>query len=902
MMMPLPGLVTIAIGSSVLGLLTLLRALHGLSIPGRLYDALAVVLIRRSRLFDEAFYRENNRDLAGTGCSPLLHYARIGDREGRCPSACFDPAYYRLQVASRLARSQALLHYLLLGRYRRRSPSAWFDSAFYLRENKDVARAGQEPLAHYLGIGARQGRSPSEAFDSRGYLEAYPDVRACELNPLLHFVTEGRFQGRRARFDQGAEPRGTGFDPDGCQHQDPQQHPQREWQGADGLIARLLALETGRAKRPDGQQALVDLVIPVYRGRLETLRCLLSVLRAKVEVAHEVIVINDASPDPVLSATLRRLDAAGLISLIEQPSNQGFVRTANLGLALHPERDVLLLNADTEVYDGWLDRLRRTALQQGRVGTVTPLSNNASICSYPRRGRDNPYPFELSDGQLDALAARVNQGLSIPAPTAVGFCMYLRRACLDEVGLFDAEAFSPGYGEENDFSQRAAILGWQHRIAADVFVRHWGARSFRGERGRYMQAAKARIAERYPGYRRQIQAFDAADPLAEARERLDWGRLTRQCRRENVLILHHRRGGGSARRVAAEVERLRRRGLGVFLLRPVPGDPWRLELQQPALLSLPNLPRVRLGDRESFARLLAALRITEVQTHGLFDLVPGAIVHLEHWVRSLGLRWVAYLHDYKAICPRVNLADRRGHYCGELGEAQCRRCLTLNGSEFGRPPIAAWRAMHGRALGAAASVCVPDEEVAQRIRRYLPDLALEVSAHEIADPAVARPWLTAPVPMRLPHVVVLGAIGRRKGFDVLLRCARAAHRQRLQLRFTLLGFSRDDRQLRAAGVEVSGRYPDAEALERLQRLAPDLLWLPSVCPETFSYTLSIALRTGLPVCAFDLGAIGARLRRLGISDGLTDLRLADRPAALNRFLVSLAAGKTTAGPAAALAG
>ncbi len=664
-------------------------------------------------------------------------------------------------------------------------------------------------------------------------------------------------------------------------------------------MARLLALASSRwPRRSDDQPSFVDVVVPVYRGRLETLRCLLSVLSAKVAVAYELIVINDASPDPVLSAALRQLASAGLISLIEQPTNQGFVKTANLGLALHPERDVLLLNADTEVYDGWLDRLRRTALQQGRVGTVTPLSNNASICSYPRRNQDNPYPFELTDAQLAALAARVNQGLSVPAPTAVGFCMYLRRACLDEVGRFDAEAFSPGYGEENDFSQRAASLGWQHRIAADVFVRHWGARSFRGEKGRYVRAATARIAERYPSYRRQIQAFDAADPLAEARERLDWGRLARQRRRENVLILHHRRGGGSARRVAAEVERLQRRGLGVFLLRPVPGDPWRLEIEQPAMLSLPNLPRLKIDDGAGFTRLLSTLRITEVQTHGLFDLVPSAIVHLERLVRSLGLRWVAYLHDYKAICPRVNLADRRGRYCGELGEAHCRRCLALNGSEFGRPSIAAWRAMHARALSAAASVRVPDDEVAQRIQRYFPDLRLEVSAHEIADTAAAASWRRESTAEWRRHVVVLGAIGRRKGFDVLLRCARAARAQGLRLRFTLLGFSSDDRQLRAAGVQVSGRYPDVEALERLQRLSPDLLWLPSVCPETFSYTLSIALRTGLPVCAFDLGAIGARLRRLGIGDGLVDLSLADQPQALNRCLASLAAGNTGPGRAA----
>ncbi len=888
MMMPLPVPLAIALGSSLLLWLGILRALHRLPPLGLFYDACVRVLILRSGLFDEGFYRENNRDLNREGCSPILHYARIGDREGRCPSACFDPAYYRLQASSSLARSQALLHYLLVGRLRRLSPSAWFDAAFYLRENKDVARARREPLGHYLSAGAQQGRSPSACFDSPGYWDAYADVRASGINPLLHYVIEGRFQGRQTGFARPSDARA----PMPCG---------ARWSGVDQLIAQLAALDCSQLDPLDPLDQVeqskhrpkrVDVVIPVYRGRLETLRCLLSVLRAKVEVAHELVVINDASADPVLCATLRQLNSVGRITLVEQASNQGFVKTANLGLSLHPERDVLLLNADTEVYDGWLDRLHRAAMQQPRVGTVTPLSNNASICSYPRRGRDNPYPLELDDAALDALAARVNRGRSVPAPTAVGFCMYLRRACLDEIGLFDAEAFSPGYGEENDFSLRASQRGWVHLIATDVFVHHWGARSFRGEKGRYMTAASSLIAKRYPSYRRQIAAFDAADPLAEARERLDWGRLVRQRKQENLLILHHRRGGGSARRVAAEIERRQRSGAAVFLLRPVPGDPRRLELEQPSLAELPNLPPVLIEDTAGLSRMLQALQITEVQTHGLFDLVPQAIACLERLVRSLGLRWVAYLHDYKPICPRVNLVDRRGRYCGEPAEAQCRRCLTLNGSEFGRPAIADWRALHGRALSAAAAVRVPDQEVAQRIGRYFPDLPIEVSAHQIVESWTPAPPPPRPLGLQQPHVVVVGAIGQRKGFAVLLRCARAARAQGLRLRFSLLGFSLDDRRLEAAGVQVSGRYRDLEALERLRRLSPDLLWLPSVCPETFSYTLSIALRTGLPVCAFDLGAIAARLRRLGISDGLMELSLADRPRALNRFLIALAAGRS----------
>ncbi len=945
--MRLPVSVSVYLGSSTLLLAALLRWLSWIPLIGVIYRAWVCRLVWQSGLFDERFYRDNNCDLDAQGSLLLQHYALIGDQEGRCPSACFDPAYYRLQARSRTARAQALLHYLLVGRHRRLSPSAWFDTGHYLEQNKDVARARLEPLRHFLTEGAAQGRTPSSAFDSAGYLQAYSDVRSGGCNPLLHYICEGRFQARRTRFSADTEKSSHSRGVKALKKVQPQggaeTASEQEWISTETLLARLESLPpkrrpqapstglspelshrlgqsvTARTNRVDGssestapaqsarEQIPIDVVVPVYRGRPETLRCLLSLLTARVEIAHEVVVINDASPDPVISGALCNLAAAGLITLLEHSTNQGFVKTANRGLRLHPERDVLLLNADTEVYDGWLDRLNRTALQRANIGTVAPFSNNATICSYPQRGCDNPYPLEIEYRELDALAARVNCGVSLAAPTSVGFCMFVRRACLDDVGYFDEDAFSPGYGEENDFSQRASSRGWVHLIAADVFVRHWGARSFRGEKGHHMTAAKAVIARRYPGYRRQIAAFDHADPLAEARRRLDWGRLARQERKHNVLILHHRRGGGSARRVEAEISTLRQRGVGVFLLRPVAGDPRSVELSQPERAPLPNLPRFSISEGTGLVQLLKTLRISEVQTHGLFDLIPDAVAHLEQLVRSLGLRWVAYLHDYKVICPRVNLADRRGRYCGERGEDQCRRCLVLNGSEFGRPTIAVWRAMHRQALTAAALIRVPDQEVEERLRGYLPELKLQVCANEVSDANAVDGHSLGSLPVRSvarnsqlqwlsphpSHVVVVGAIGRRKGFDVLLRCARQARLSGLRLRFTLMGFGLDDVRLKAGGVDVSGRYQDVDAFGLLTRLSADVIWLPSVCPETYSYTLSLALRTGLPICAFDVGAIAARLRRLGRSDGVVALSMADRPAVLNRFLISLASGNST---------
>jgi hypothetical protein len=190
-------------------------------------------------------------------------------------------------------------------------------------------------------------------------------------------------------------------------------------------------------------------------------------------------------------------------------------------MALHPDRVVVLLNSDTEVANDWLDRLQRSALSQPDIGTATPFSNNATICSYPFEGWTGGMPGTLGLAALDALFASVNPGRIADLPTGVGFCMYIRRACLAEVGSFDAERFGRGYGEENDFCLRAAAAGWRSVLAGDVFVFHEGAVSFSEERAAQTQVATKTLLDLHPDYVRMVREFVARDPLRVLRAAVD---------------------------------------------------------------------------------------------------------------------------------------------------------------------------------------------------------------------------------------------------------------------------------------------------------------------------------------------------------------------------------------------
>src|SRR5205807_2806849 len=133
------------------------------------------------------------------------------------------------------------------------------------------------------------------------------------------------------------------------------------------------------------------------------------------------------------------------------------------------------------VYGDWIDRLRAQRSGKAKIGTITPWSNNATLLSYPAAFANNDFELEIDFAELDRLVARELAGEASDLPTGVGFCLYVARDCLNEIGAFDADAFGRGYGEENDFCLRAAAGGWRNIAACDVFVRHTGGVSFQAD-------------------------------------------------------------------------------------------------------------------------------------------------------------------------------------------------------------------------------------------------------------------------------------------------------------------------------------------------------------------------------------------------------------------------------------
>lgn len=263
----------------------------------------------------------------------------------------------------------------------------------------------------------------------------------------------------------------------------------------------------------------VTVAVPVFNALGDVQACLGSLERTLTPDA-DVLLIDDASTEPGVREALTTFErrAPFPVTIIRHAENIGFVASANEAMDWS-NGDIVLLNSDTVTTQGWLTRLQAAAVGRERVATVTPFTNNGEICSFPRFCANNPAPDDP-----DAYArvfAEAGEPDYPELPTGVGFCLYVTRAAIDAVGVFDAARFGRGYGEENDFCRRAVAAGFANVLCDDAFVVHRGGASFRPLGLGPDENAMARLLERHPDYQEIVDQFIRDDPLASRRAELE---------------------------------------------------------------------------------------------------------------------------------------------------------------------------------------------------------------------------------------------------------------------------------------------------------------------------------------------------------------------------------------------
>lgn len=595
----------------------------------------------------------------------------------------------------------------------------------------------------------------------------------------------------------------------------------------------------------------VDVVVPVYKGLEETRRCLSSVLTTIDRAWARVVVLNDGSPDPAIGAYLRELDAAhDELVLLENEQNLGFVATVNRGMQYDDQRDVLLLNSDVEVANDWLHRMRGAAYQHQRVASITPFSNNATIFSFPDFCSDNPLLFGLSVAELDAcFASQFGADDVIPVPTGVGCCMYLPRDCLDAVGLFDEETFGRGYGEENDWCQRAERAGWRNLHLANCFVYHAGGVSFGAEQQERVDRAQQLLALKHPRYAGDVAQYLAADPAREKRGRALLA-LVAASKLPKILMISHKLGGGAQQHVDELAQLYRGTALCLQLTPEREGESVLLTCYDGGRHLKDGLHFEVPGEYDKLLQLLSALGVGRVHFHHTMGLPPRI------WLlaRDLGCGYDLTIHDYYLVNGNPTLTDDDARYVSEQREDFDQACAR----HYPLPPgvdARQWRDNQRLLVEHADRVIFPSLDARRRFSQFFSVQSAVAAWHpdyRLSQPYPDPRWA---FPEGRPlRVLVLGALSREKGADTLE--AVAAGMAGREIEFHLLGYAY---RALEGGVITHGPYRNNEAYRLVEEIAPDVVWYPAQWPETYSYTLSIALHCGLPVVVPDIGAFPERV-------------------------------------------
>lgn len=588
----------------------------------------------------------------------------------------------------------------------------------------------------------------------------------------------------------------------------------------------------------------VTIIIPVYKGIFETQRCLQSVLNSNNETKFNLLIINDCSPEAEMSEMLLSFISSN-VEILENEQNLGFVKTVNRGMNYAGDSDVILLNSDTIVSNNWLDRLINQAYSNENIGTVTPFSNNATICNYPTLDGWSKLPDSEDLSKIDSAFSIANFSKNIEIPTAVGFCMYIKRDCLNEVGLFDEQAFGKGYGEENDFCLRASRKGWRHILAADIFVFHEGEVSFSSNALEGKANALKVIHSRYPDYENQITNHILKNEAYQYRIAATAARY-RSGTKPVILMVSHNLGGGTEKHIEEISDFIEINGGRVLILRPHSEG-------KVSLKSYIEDDRLQVtfdsSDLEFLGKTLKSFGVKKAHVHHTL----GFSFSIDELLALMQIPYDFTVHDYFSICPRIFLMKPDVGFCNVPHPSECNTCLSLAPNLAGNSDIYWWRLRYASLLNGAERVICPSEDTAKRIGKVYPSAPIVVVPHEEMSLVTGEAYK--------PKIrfALLGVLGIHKGLEFVEKLIQEVSYNNLPIEFILIGKS--ERPIEKSDIFFeTGEYVEEEIQHLINGHDPDAILFLSQCPETYSYTLSAALENNRPIVAPNFGSFPERLK------------------------------------------
>jgi len=599
---------------------------------------------------------------------------------------------------------------------------------------------------------------------------------------------------------------------------------------------------------------VIDVIVPIYNG-YDYLVTLFEDLR-KTEMKMRIILVDDKSPDERVHQLEREYAAKyDNVILIESEENYGFVKSVNRGLEI-AEGHVALVNTDTELPTGWLERLMYPIMFEKKVGTSTPYTNSGTIFSFPNMGINNEIYGGFSVEAIDS-AFRMIKPRYTNAPTGVGFCMGMNKEAIKEIGFLDYETYDRGYAEENDWCQKAIKKGYRNVHVENLFVYHKHGGSFLSDEKKQLIADHLeKLKQRFPDYDGQVASYMSADANREIREFVQM--YIDMHEKTSVLVFDHNLSGGATGYLEKKKHECFQQGMCTSTVRydHINGG-YRFDFENGTLKLSYQVKEFE--DLLTIGRYLHwdEIWINELVTYPEIWDTLELIVEMK---RQQNAKIVMLMHDYFSICPSVNLMTEDFHYCGLPGGEACQECYNKR-EFFGVYPcfsqpdwIAHWKAFFAE----CAEIRSFSQDTLNRVEQcFGKDLPLTLVPHQVNHM----------IPIHKEHthsdtitIGLLGMLINHKGSDLVEACLKEIEEKNLNIRFVLIGQTVGCSLEGYKNFYQTGEYHVSDLPRLVYENDIDIFLMASVWPETFSYTTTEVMQMGLPIASFDLGAPAERIK------------------------------------------
>ena len=629
----------------------------------------------------------------------------------------------------------------------------------------------------------------------------------------------------------------------------------------------------------------IDIVVPIYNAYKFTEECIKSIIENTDLSKHTLLLINDKSPDENISPMLLKYKEENRdknIVVLENEQNMGFVKTVNKGMQ-YSDNDVILLNSDTEVTKRWLDKIQECAYSNQYISTVTPLTNNGTIASVPNFGVDNELPENMTLKEYAEMIEKISKNRYPELTTGNGFCMYIKRNVIEELGLFDDETFGKGYGEENDFCYRALDHGYTNVLCDNTFIYHKGTQSFKKEnlteaRSALIEEHMNLLRKKHPIYVQKTDNFLANNPLRDIQENIKLNILLHGEKRILYLVNEWEENmemtGGTSLHIKDIINSNIKNNIASFVLAPDKNDLSRFKLYVYTENIAKEIANYKT-DIHYYGQITYTNNTYKEILENIFDCFKIDILHVHHFLfqtfdaidvaKERNIYSIITLHDLYMICPSINMVYR-DKYCEYDDKKDCFKCLNIRYG-VNSNILNNWQRTCSNVLNKFDKIIVPSENTKKLFNNVYKNLEIEVVEHGVTTTEIKNK--NKENSSNEFNIAFVGAMAIHKGSNILKDLISKSTNGRIKIH--LFGKSEDkDLTKNKSNYINHGPYTRGELPQLLVDNNIDLVCMFATWPETYSYTLTESYMAQVPILTFSIGAVGDRVEKddLGWTIGL----------------------------------